>query len=340
MSRVALYCVLAVALSGCAVSRPDDMTTGSLDRLVQPTSANFRDSHASVTGKGPRAVVSLPPDAGTIKRVVQAMSATGLRQEVIYDQALPGLPESAIDLRLRLSNAPTLEEPIALAQPSEGAPPARLVGPALLIAGFAVLVAVRLAHPYDARHPQVSYVGYHIDQDARQAWRFSNTPARTAWTDQVLKADGGQLMKLEHWSYRHPVDAAPAPFIEEPAPQISLARQADGTVILHAVPPPGARTLMLLLKPDTVVSIAEISGVAHPVALKPGANTVLRWAAAPQGLDVVLKPGGPGKLEVGYIATLERWPPKAKPLPKRPADVSGFDDSDSTTLTGRRSFSW
>lgn len=248
----------------------------------------------------------------------------------------------ALDL-VELLGAPLLLTALLLwplAQPSEGAPPARLVGPALLIAGFAVLVAVRLAHPYDARHPQVSYVGYHIDQDARQAWRFSNTPARTAWTDQVLKADGGQLMKLEHWSYRHPVDAAPAPFIEEPAPQISLARQADGTVILHAVPPPGARTLMLLLKPDTVVSIAEISGVAHPVALKPGANTVLRWAAAPQGLDVVLKPGGPGKLEVGYVATLERWPPKAKPLPKRPADVSGFDDSDSTTLTGRRSFSW
>jgi len=34
-----------------------------------------------------------------------------------------------------------------------------------------------LQPPYDARHPQVSYVGYHIDQDTRQAWRFSQSPS-------------------------------------------------------------------------------------------------------------------------------------------------------------------
>lgn len=98
--------------------------------------------------------------------------------------------------------------------------------------------------------------------------------------------------------------------------------------------------MMLRLKPDTVVSIQQIAGVAEPVALKPGADTTLRWTGGPEGLDVVLRPGGPGKLQVGYIATLERWPPSAKPLPKRPANLSGFSDSDSTTLTGRRSFSW
>ena len=119
MSRGALYCVLAVVLSGCAVSRPDEMTTGSLDRLVQPTAANLRDSQASVTEAKPHAVASLPPDAGTIKRVVQAMSANELRQEIIYDRALPGLPESAVDLRVRLSKAPLLDEPIMLVEPSE-----------------------------------------------------------------------------------------------------------------------------------------------------------------------------------------------------------------------------
>ena len=227
-----------------------------------------------------------------------------------------------------------------LAQPNEGAPPARLVGPALLIAGLAVLVAVRFAHPFDARHPQVSYVGYHIDQDLHKAWRFTNSPEHTAWTDQVLKADGGQISKLTHWSYREPVDAAPAPFIQEPAPQISLAKQPDGTVILHFVPPPGARSVLLMLKPDTAVSVEQLSGAANHIPLKPGANTILQWAASPQGLDITLKPGGPGSLQVGYVATLEKWPATAKPLPKRPENVSGFDNSDSTSLTGRRSFSW
>ena len=227
-----------------------------------------------------------------------------------------------------------------LAQPDEGAPPARLVGPALLVAGLVALLLVARNQPYDARHPQVTYVGYHLDQDAGRAWRFSNAPGHTAWTEAALAADGGKPIRLSHWSFRRPVEAAPAPYIQEPAPDITLAKQADGSLVLHAVPPPGTRLMTLTLKPDTAVSIAQIGGVASPFPLKPGGKTMLQLAAAPQGLDVVLRPGGPGKLEVRYAATAERWPAGAKPLPPRPADVMAFDTSDSTLLTGTRSFSW
>ena len=227
-----------------------------------------------------------------------------------------------------------------LAQPDEGAPPARLVGPALLVAGLALLLAVRFNQPFDARHPDVSYVGYHIDQDAGRAWRFSNTASRSAWADQVLRADGGQIAKLTHWSFRKPVDAAPAPYIQEAAPEISFTKQTDGTLRLHAVPPLGARVLLLMLKPNTAVSIAQLAGVDAPFALTPGRQTIVQRAAAPQGFDIVLRPGGPGALEVGYVATLEHWPATAKPLPKRPANLMAFDNSDSTSLTGMRRFSW
>jgi hypothetical protein len=227
-----------------------------------------------------------------------------------------------------------------LAQPDEGAPPARLVGPALLVAGLAVLIAVRINSPYDARHPQATHVGYRLDQDAGQAWRVSNAPERTAWTDTVLRADGGQIAKLPHWSLRKPADAAPALFVREPAPQITLAKQPNGTLLLHAVPPAGARTMLLRLKPNTAATIERLAGAPVHFALKPGGQTVLRWAAVPQGFDVLIRPGGPGKLEVDYVATLERWPAGAKPLPQRPANLMPFDDSDSTSLTGRRSFSW
>ncbi|WP_372786466.1 M20/M25/M40 family metallo-hydrolase [Phenylobacterium sp.] len=227
-----------------------------------------------------------------------------------------------------------------LAQPSEGAPPARLVGPALLVVGMALTLAVRLNQPYDARHPQVAYVGYHIDQDTGRAWRFSNTAARTAWADSVLKADGGRIVKFSHWSFRTPVDAAPARFIPEPVPQIAFAKQADGTLHLRAVPPPGFRVLLLMLKPDTPVTVEQLAGVPVKIPLKPGARTILQWVAAPQGLDLVLRPGGPGKLRLGYVATLEQWPAGAIPLPKPPADVMGFDDSGSTSLTGTRDLAW
>jgi hypothetical protein len=227
-----------------------------------------------------------------------------------------------------------------LAQPDEGAPPARLVGPILLLAGLAVLVSVRTANPYDARHPRVSLLGYYINQDTGRAWRFSDSPDRTAWTDAVLKADGGQIRKFSDWAFRKPVDAAPAPFVAEPQPQISLAKQADGALVLHAVPVAGARTMRLMLKPDTAVTIEQLSGVPRHIPLKPGGKTTIEWAAAPQGLDIVLRPGGPGKLDVGYVEILESWPATAKPVPRRPADLMAFGNSDATRVAGTRAFSW
>jgi hypothetical protein len=227
-----------------------------------------------------------------------------------------------------------------LAQPDEGAPPARLVGPILLVAGLAVLVAVRVANPYDARHPKVTNVGYFVDQDTGKAWRYSKTPDLTPWAASVLTADGGKVAKLTHWSFQHPVDAAPAPVLPGPPPQISLVKQTDGSLLLHAVPPPGARSMLLTLKPDTPAVLEQLSGVPRHLALKPGAGSIVQWAAAPQGLDFVIRPGGPGKLEVGYVATTEAWPAGLKPLPKRPADLSGFGDSESAAVVGIRRFSW
>lgn len=226
-----------------------------------------------------------------------------------------------------------------LAQPEEGAPPARLAGPALLLAGIAVLVSVRVNHPYDARHPDVSDVSYLVDQDASRAWRISGTPHRPDWATAVLQDGGGKIAKLSLWSSRKPVDAAPAPMIQEAPPTISLARQADGTLRLHATPPPGARILTLRLVPDTAASVISIAGIPAAFALQPG-RSILRWEAAPQGVDVVIKPGGPGKLVVDYVATLGRWPTGATPLPRRPVNLMPMDVSDSTLVTGSRRFAW
>jgi hypothetical protein len=227
-----------------------------------------------------------------------------------------------------------------LAQPDEGAPPARLVGPILLIGGLAVLVAVRVANPYDARHPRVTNVGYFVDQDTGKAWRYSNTSDLTPWAASVLTADGGKIAKLTHWSFQHPVDAATAPVLPEATPQITLTKQADGTLLLHAALPPGVRSMVLLLTPNTAAVVEQLSGIPRHLALKPGGKTFVQWAAAPQGLDLVIRPGGPGKLEVGYVMTTESWPAGLKPLPKRPPDLSGFGDSESAAVVGIRRFSW
>jgi hypothetical protein len=227
-----------------------------------------------------------------------------------------------------------------LAQPAEGAPPERLVGPALMIVGLALTVAVRVNDPYSPRFPEASYVVYQADQDARRAWLVSATPDRPAWSQAVLRSGGGQIRKLTSWVWARPVDAAPARYVPAAAPDITLAHQPDGTLLLHAVPPPGGRSLAFGLTPNTPMTLVSIDGVAVDMPMTPGALARLRWDAAPQGVSLVLRPAGPGRLALTYNARMDGWPAGLPPLPRRPANLMPFGDSDTTYLTGSRSFTW
>jgi hypothetical protein len=227
-----------------------------------------------------------------------------------------------------------------LAQTEEGAPPARLLGPALIVAGLAITLAVRLNHPYDARHPQVTYVGYQLDQDKHLAWRYSQAPERTAWADAVMTAGGGKIGKLKVGSRGHTVDAAPAPYIDMPAPDLTFAKGADGRLTVHVGPPPGVRVVQLRLVANTAATLVGAGGVPVHLPMKPGGDTLIQWSAAQPGFDLVIQPGGPGKLTLNYDATLERWPDNVPPLPKRPANLMPFDLSDSILMEGTRTWSW
>jgi len=227
-----------------------------------------------------------------------------------------------------------------LAQTDEGAPPARLVGPVLILAGLATTVAVRLSQPYDARYPEVSYVSYLLDQDAHRAWRYSATPGLPAWSSSVLQTGGATIGKLKHWPFRKAVDAAPAPFVEQPSPKITLSRDPDGLLRLSITPPPGVRTVTLEFSSNTAAAIDSVAGVEAYLPIKPGAKAGLNWTAPPQPFDVTVRPGGPGRLEVDYAMTVDRWPSAVPPLPKRPANVMPFGQSDSTMLIGARRFAW
>lgn len=65
-----------------------------------------------------------------------------------------------------------------LAHPDKGARKGLVVGNALLIGGLAITLFVRSDEPWSPRYPQVSYVGYQMDQDTGRAWRFvpNSTP--------------------------------------------------------------------------------------------------------------------------------------------------------------------
>ncbi|HVI34238.1 M20/M25/M40 family metallo-hydrolase [Phenylobacterium sp.] len=226
-----------------------------------------------------------------------------------------------------------------LAQPEEGAPPARLVGPLLVAAGLVALVAVRLNDPWDARHPRATLVVYHLDQDTGRAWRVS-TLERTPWVERVLTADGGRIAPSGHWAIGRPHIAAAARPLPAPTAQASLARQSDGSVLLTVVPPAGAREIGLRLRADTAVTLEQVASLPVKLILTPGRWTRVNWEAAPEGLTLRLRPAGPGTLDVRYIATIDGWPAGAAPLPPRPAADMPFDASDSVRVSGTRRFSW
>ncbi len=227
-----------------------------------------------------------------------------------------------------------------LAQTDEGAPPARLLGPTLILAGLAVTAAVRFNHPYDARHPQATFVAYQIDQDLHKAWRYSDSPEHSDWADRFLKEGGGKIEKLKMGPRGRTVDATPAPYVDFPAPQFTFTSAPSGRATLHVVPPPGVRVIQMRLIADTAATLVGAGGVPIHLSMKPGGETLINWSAASQGFDLTFQPGGPGKLSVDYEGIMDRWPDGARPPPKRPDNVMAFDTSDSTMLDGRRRFSW
>lgn len=296
-------------------------------------------------------VVAWPLAAGA---VAAAATALGARRSypalaVIAAIALGWVGGLAHGAFVSLDAPPLLAAPLLLAafalwplaQPGEGAPPARRLGGLLLVAGLVVLAVVRFASPYSPRSPLATDVVYLLDQDAGRAWRIDLMPGEPdAWTRAALTGDGGKIERLRHWLIPRPVEAAAARPVALPQPVITLTRRPDGALVLHAQPLPGGRIFTVRLSPDTPVTLAAVNGVAANIRMQPGGWTHVSCEGAAEGLDLVLAPAGPGRVQVRYVDTLERWPAGVQPLPSRPAAVMAFGGSDATLVAGSRAFAW
>ena len=227
-----------------------------------------------------------------------------------------------------------------LAQPDTGAQKGLVIGGLLLAGGLAMTLIIRAEDPWTPRYPQVSYVGYHVDQDTGRAWRYSPPTMGGPWTDAVLRAEGGPVERLSHWAWRQPMLAASAPPVAEAPPSLELGRAADGSLLLSAAPPSGARTLELRLRSSVGGQVTRVAGVPAEMALPPGQWVRVYWLSAGTGLDLGVRPAGAGRLDVRYVAGFDRWPAGVAPLPARPADLMPWDSSDSTFVSGTRSFTW
>ena len=229
--------------------------------------------------------------------------------------------------------------PLAHGAPEGG--DARLPALAAILLGFLVVAFIRYVPPWSERYPRATSVLYVQDLDSGKAQRIAKVPDLAPWAETALKADGGTIGKqtIPVVSAR-PVWAAPAQAVAATAPQMTFARQPDGSLALTVIPPAGARDLALDIRSGQKLSDTTLAGRPLPLLDQQGQWTRLRFRAVPQGVTVGFRSIAGGSLDVRYAAQTEDWPADAKPLPPHDAKLMGFDNSGSLAIVGARRFTW
>lgn len=230
--------------------------------------------------------------------------------------------------------------PLIQAEPEETRP--RTVALVVLLLGFLAVGLVRVLPPWSARHPQPSILAYGVDGATGQAKRFSLAPNAPEWTRGVLRADGGHIVKDDApvgWRTDTALSAWAKPVTPVP-PSVALERMIDGSLQVRIIPPAGARTVALDLRPTGRLTDATVNGRPAKILAEPGQWTRVRWQAAPEGVAIGFRAKGPGVIDTRYAAVTEAWPKDARPLPARPPKVSANNISGATIVTGEQRFTW
>lgn len=217
----------------------------------------------------------------------------------------------------------------------------RLTALGLLVVGIALIGVIRFTDPWSARHPQPATIAYVVDTARRQAWRVASAGEETAWARQVLTADGGTIARRPLPPlYPEPVAAAPARWLDLPAPAASLTTGLEGARLLSVLPPAGARSLTLEIRPTVALNELAIEGKPTGVSAPAGQWTRLRWVGDADGLSLAFRPEGAGRLELRYWSASDAWPPGAAPPPPTPRKVMPFGASGATLVVGELQAQW
>ena len=255
----------------------------------------------------------------------------GLFHSLMQGLDLPEAPAFALML-IAMTLWP-LAWPAVPADPWRHAP-----GAAALAVGLAVALFMHWTSPWSPRHPDAAEPLYVVDPAAGKAWRASPI-ALDPWSRSVLTADGGKIGLTALPGLADRIAAAPARPVTVTPPTIGITHAADGTVTLRAVMAPDA-ALRLDLTCNTLVTDTRVNGKPTPILIQPGQWSHLRWRAAPEGVTASFKVVGPGRLDLRYAESLDRWPAGARPPPAMPADVMAWDMAGSTVVVGTQHLAW
>lgn len=339
--------VLALAIGREALGRPGAWAGVLLLGLAAATAAQLFLPQAAYVLAWPLALGALSAAASDLssdKRrsrlaVMTVLAAVGVAWAGIHAHLIAVVAAQPALLALPLFMAAMTIWP--LAQPAAGAPPERLTGRALLLAGAGLALFIRFDSPWDARHPQPSFVAYQLDQDAGRAWRVAYPELHSAWSDAALRAEGGRIAPFRHWAWDQPMTAAPARPAPIAAPQVDLAGDPAGGLTLRVIPPLGARVLTLQLAPDRPTHLARVGAAPADADLPAGRWTRLRWTAPPPGgLTLTLDAAPKGVLQLRWTAEFDRWPAGVAAPPRPPAGVMATGRSGAAIVTGSRRLAW
>jgi hypothetical protein len=212
---------------------------------------------------------------------------------------------------------------------------------ALLVAGVALVVAVRVAGGFSPDNPRPTSLFYALDADAGRAVWASFDRRPSPWTAAVLPETGEWTPLADFLGNRREVATGPAPVLDLPVPTAVVeeapAAGSGGTYRVRVVPPPGTDRLRLQLGPAASVRALTVGGREAELPTDGGEVVDLVYLAPPAGgveLTAELAAGAAPKLAA--VAQWFRLPSEADggPPARGPALMqtgSGWD-SDSTMV--------
>jgi hypothetical protein len=203
---------------------------------------------------------------------------------------------------------------------------------ALAIA-LGLVLFIRVADPWSARHPRPTQALYTADLDSGGFFRVSPLPPRDAWTRAVLSADGGKAAPRDLRPFGSHAFATPARPVAIARPQAAMARDGAGRVTIRLAPGGPARQLRLDLQGSGAISGLTVNGLAAEPST--GASwTHIIWNAPPPGGIAVVFTAPAGALRARYGELIDGWPPDARPLPPRPQGAMPWMNTDALAVVG------
>lgn len=199
----------------------------------------------------------------------------------------------------------------------------RAVPAALLAAGVALVVAVRLASGHGPDDPRPTSLAYALDADAGEARWLTFEAQPSEWTRAVLPETPERWSPEPFMGWDGELPAGPAPVLDYAPPAAEWAAGAApegeappgaGSRRVRVVPPSGADRLRLFVGPAPALRSLSVQGreAELPEAPADGPLSLVYWNPPPEGVELAVELEGGAALDLAAVAQWFGLPAEAE----------------------------